>query len=167
MVVHLFGPPPAVDGAPEKAPRQGFCYPHWPSVDEVSRLVTCRRCNSQLDPVDVLLEVSHRHADWVRLAEETRTMRKELNALKDEEGRVKARTRAASRKDATAAVEDERRKSLTRRLEIAGKARDIAALCKQLHKLALSKDEAEEAPFVVDLFGDDRLARLAMRETKP
>jgi hypothetical protein len=131
IVVHLFGPPPAVDGAPAKAPRTGFCYPHRPLVDDAARTVSCTLCKAPLDPIDVLLQVARRYDDWVRIAEETRTMRRDLEALRAEEKRVKARTRLHARKDAVEAVAAERE----RLAEIASRTDDIRRAAKRIDQL--------------------------------
>jgi hypothetical protein len=116
MVIHLFGPPPAVEGAPRiDRDSSGLCagadrvwHPHSPVVDKVARTVSCGVCKRALDPIDVLLEVAGRHEQWKRLTEEVRTMRGQLATLRDEETRTRARTKAHSRKDAVEAVEAER-----------------------------------------------------------
>lgn len=119
LLFHLFGPPPAVDEAPSVGERNWTCYPHAPTVDEVSRTVTCKRCKQQLDPIDVLIMVSRQHEQWTRLLEETSAMRKALEALKAEEKRVKQRTKSHGRKDAAEAVAAERAKLEQQRFDIA------------------------------------------------
>lgn len=131
IIVHLFGPPPAVDGAPAKAPRAAACYPHRPLVDDAARSVSCSMCKAPLDPIDVLLQVARRHDDWVRLGEETRTMRRDLESLRAEEKRVKARTRRHTRKDAVEAVAAERE----RLAEIASRTDDIRKAAKRIDQL--------------------------------
>jgi hypothetical protein len=141
-VIHLFGPPPAIDGAPS-VERGKTCYPHSPVVDSVSRTVKCRRCEQQLDPVDVLITVSRQHEDYKRMLEETSTMRKQFAALEAEEKRVKARTKAASRKDAQAAVEEEREREGLRRQQTAEAAKEIARLSERILRLARTEKAAE------------------------
>jgi hypothetical protein len=142
-VIHLFGPPAAVDGAPAKAPRKGFCYPHHPILDEELRAVTCARCTAPLDPFDVLLLVARRHEEWKRVHEETATMRKQLAALQDEEKRVKARTKSHSRKDAAVAVEEEREREGLRRQQTADAAKEITRLSERILRLARTEKAAE------------------------
>lgn len=140
VIVHLFGPPPAVEGAPEKKVRPGqFCWPHWPLIDKVSRLVTCKRCKSPLDPVDVLLEVAERHDEYVRMMDQTRTLRRELEQLHAEEKKVKARTRSHSRKDALAAVAAEREKMSEQLGRAVFHAREVARLGRLLEELVTGK----------------------------
>lgn len=134
IVIHLFGPPPAIDGAPTVEYRGGVCYPHAPLVSMTARTVTCKRCKEQLDPIDVLRQVARDHALWVRLHEETRTMRKEIEALKEEEKRVKARTKSASRKDAETAVQAERERSLESRRRIAYNADEAIRLMQAIRR---------------------------------
>lgn len=119
-IIHLFGEPPAVEGAPEASSRYGDfqCYPHWPLVDRTSRTVNCKRCKKQLDPIDVLLDVASRAEQWQRAIAETTALRNEVVALKEEEKRVKARTKSHSRKDAEAAVAAERALEQDRRIEV-------------------------------------------------
>jgi hypothetical protein len=134
-IIHMFGPPPAVEGAPVTAERKGFCYPHWPVINEELRTVSCRKCKAPLDPIAVLLEVSRKHNDWVRLGEETRTMRKDIEALKAEEKRVKARTQSHGRKDAAEAVAAERAKLAARYAEIACRTDDARRALKRIDQL--------------------------------
>jgi hypothetical protein len=117
-VVHLFGPPPAVEGAPIIGERYGRCYRHSPELDADTRAVTCGRCKASLDPFDTLMLVAQRHEEWARLSDESRTMRKELEALKAEEQRVRQRTQSHARKDAAEAVAAERAKTERQRFEI-------------------------------------------------
>lgn len=116
VIIHLFGPPPAVEGAPS-VDREGssLCssggqtwHQHSPVVDKVSRTVTCGACKRPLDAIDVLLEVASKHAQWNRLRDEVRSMRREVESLRAEEKRVKARTKSHARKDAVDAVDAER-----------------------------------------------------------
>lgn len=134
-LIHLFGPPPAVDGAPLVAQNGPFCFPHAPNVDNVSRSVSCRRCKATLDPFDVLLEVARRHEQWTRLIEETSTMRKQLAAMQAEEKLVKARTRSASRKDASEAVAAERAKQERARAELACRVDDIVRAARRIDQI--------------------------------
>lgn len=134
-VVHLFGPPPAVEGAPEVAPRKGYCYPHRPILDEEMRAVSCGKCKAPLDLFDVLLLVSRRYDEWVRLAEETRTMRAEIEALRAEEKRVKARTKSHGRKEAAEAVAAERDKQTRARHEVLTRTNDIRRSLKRIEQL--------------------------------
>lgn len=138
-IVHLFGPPPAVEGAPSEAPRKGFCWPHSPIIDKVSRLVTCKRCKSQLDPVDVLLQVADQHEDYVRMLEQTKTMRADLDQLRAEEKKIKARMKSHSRKDAEAAVAAERQKMVEQFREALSHARDVMRSGKRIQELLTGK----------------------------
>lgn len=135
VLIHLFGEPPVIDGAPEEAPRKGFCWPHAPSVDKVSRLVTCKRCKSQLDPVDVLLQVADHYDDYVRLGKETSTMRTQLVELRAEEKRIKARMQSHSRKDADVAVSAERERWLESLRRIGGHTDEIARAARLIAKV--------------------------------
>jgi hypothetical protein len=124
-VIHLFGEPPAVDGAPTIGERDYSCWPHQPVVDEQARAVSCARCKAALDPITVLMDVARRHQAYQSLVAEVRTMRANLEALKAEEGRVKARTRSAARKDATAAVAAERERQASATAEVQRRTDDI------------------------------------------
>lgn len=134
-IIHLFGAPPAIEGTPEVVERKGFCYPHAPRVDKVSRTVTCAKCKQALDPVDVLLEVARNHDHWSALLNQTRTMRAELEALKAEEKRVKARTKSHRNKDAQEAIRAERQRSERKRAEMSVRVDDIRRALKRLDQL--------------------------------
>lgn len=150
LVIHLFGPPPAIEGAPEKAERTGFCYPHSPVLDEVSRTITCKRCKSPLDPFDVLLVVARDYEHWVSLKKESATMRAQLATLQTEEKRVKARTKTHRNKDARAAVADEKRKQLARCLELKEIGIDIRRKLQRVDALAalIATTPVDQAPNV-------------------
>lgn len=135
IVIHLFGPPPAIEGAPEVVERTGFCYPHAPVLDKNARTVTCKRCKLRLDPFDVLLLVARDHDEWVRLKKESSAMRQELDAMKKEERRVKARTKSHRNKDAVEAVKAERLKDYKRRLEIRSRTDDVRRALKRIDQL--------------------------------
>jgi hypothetical protein len=144
MIIHLFGAPPAVDGAPtvNRERRSDICRrdegsfaPHAPLVDSHTRLVTCSRCKAPLDAFDVLLEVARRHEEWNRLSSESRTMRKEIEAMKAEEKRVKARTKSHARKDAASAVAAEREKLAEQHAEIACRTDDARRALKRIDQL--------------------------------
>lgn len=142
-VIHLFGPPPAAEGALEVKWSGSRCYPHWPIVDRALRSVTCKRCKANLDPIDILLEVARRHEEWTRLSAESSTMRREIEALKAEEKRVKARTKSASRKDAQTAVEAERERDGLRRQQTFDAAKEIAELSLRIQRLAMIGERKE------------------------
>lgn len=135
VIIHLFGTPPAVEGAPEVEWRGTGCYPHAPLVDRALRSVSCRRCKANLDPIEVLLEVAHRHEEWNRLTSEVRTMRATVEALKAEEQRVKARTKSHARKDADEAVAAERAKLERQRAEIACRVDDARRALDRIDQL--------------------------------
>jgi len=125
IIVHLFGEPPAVEGAPEQARKDWRCWPHSPIVDETSRTVTCKRCKTLLDPIDVLLQVASEHARWVQLGEEQRLLAQQVGQLKEEEKRVRARTKSHSRKDADEAVAAERARHEEQRLHVLTRTDEI------------------------------------------
>lgn len=135
LVIHLFGEPPEVEGTPETTGSARRCWPHAPLIDNQSRLVTCKRCNRQLDPVDVLLQVADRYDDYLRISTETSTMRKQLEELRAEEKRIKARMAAHSRKDAVAAVAEERERWQKRLYEIATRTAEVSRACKRIDQL--------------------------------
>jgi hypothetical protein len=138
-IVHLFGPPPAVEGAPEKGPSDYTCYPHSPFIDRTSRVVRCKRCKTQLDPVDVLLQVADQHQDYVRMLEDTRTLRRDLEQMRIEEKKLKQRMQSHSRKDVGVAVAAEREKLLKQYSEVVTRAREIAHAGKRIEELITGK----------------------------
>ncbi len=141
IVVHLFGRPPAVEGAPALVERYGGCYnDHSPLLDATNRAVTCGRCKATLDPFDVLAKVAIRHEQWSRLTRQISAMRDEIEALKAEEQRVKARTKSHARKDATEAVAAERDKLAKQRAEIACRVDDARRALKRIDQLIARRD---------------------------
>lgn len=134
-VIRLFGPTPDPDGTPGVQQRTQFCYRHAPLLDKVSRTIQCDRCKQSLDAFDCLLQVAQDHDHWQRLLAESRTMRRELETLKAEEKRVKARTKSHRNKDAMAAVADERRKHVRRHAEMACRVDDVQRALKRLQQL--------------------------------
>ena len=112
-----------------------FCHHHRTVLDEQRRAVACRDCATALDAFDVLLEYAHGERRWVSRLGEVREAEQRLAALKEEERKVKARTKAASRKDSNAAVAAERARGERERGEIIQAARDIAAGCRRIERI--------------------------------
>jgi hypothetical protein len=134
-VIHLFGEPPAVEGAPTVGDRDYKCHPHRPVVDPESRSVSCARCKRQLDPIDVLYDVARRHEQWQALGDELRTMRAAIAALQREEKRVRARTKSHDRKDANVAVANERQRQARIWVEVQSRTDDIRRHLKRIDQL--------------------------------
>jgi len=86
------------------------CSHRRSSVDSNARIVRCRDCKAQLDPVDVLARLARDREAEVRAAQHTRReleyLQREVSKLKREEANAKARIRRArSRRDDRAALE--------------------------------------------------------------
>lgn len=105
-------------------------------VDEVSRTVACHTCGAPLDAITVLLEYARGERLWRGWETEMRRTQDKLAELEAEERKVKARTKAASRKDADVAVEAERARTEKMRTDITEQARDIARMCQRIEHLA-------------------------------
>ena len=112
-----------------------YCRHVQYEVDEETRTVRCCACEAMLDPFAVLLQYAskerHFH-DWERAQREEQ---KKIAELKEEEKRVKARTRGASRKDAAAAVAEERGREQLRKRAIAELARDVKKAMERIERL--------------------------------
>ena len=104
-------------------------------LDEKRRTVACRDCAKALDAFDVLLQYAHGERHWVSRENEAREAAERVAKLKDEERRIKARTKAASRKDAATAVAAERARSEGERFEIIQAARDIAEASRRIERI--------------------------------
>lgn len=67
-------------------------------VDEEARKVTCRDCERQLDPISVLLSFARKERNFQYTKESISSLRLEIDELKKEERRIKARIRTAKKK---------------------------------------------------------------------
>lgn len=87
-----------------------FCMHRGYDLDASTRTVTCRECGRKIDAFDALQSVS-RDDRWHEMRREERKKEAQRVAfLKGEERRVKDRLKNANRKDADAAVAEERKK---------------------------------------------------------
>ena len=125
--IHYLGPPRTpTTGVKDHSYRD--CKHLHIITDRKRRTIQCEDCKEVLDPFDVVYEYAggeRMYHHW--RAEETR-VRRRLYQLKEEEKRVKARTRNASRKDAETAVAAERARWEERMGRIAFDALNIARL---------------------------------------
>lgn len=134
---------PVLQLVPGRAPQNklagygyAFCRHVRTLIDADTRAVSCIDCTKTLDAVDVLLEYAHRERTWHHWEQDTRLAEKRLAELKEEERKVKARTKNAARKEADAAVATERARSEDERLMIVVKAREMARICQHIERLA-------------------------------
>jgi hypothetical protein len=111
------------------------CRHHSYKLDTEDRTVNCGACGAGLDAFDTLLEYANKERRWHHWDKEQRETQARLNELKEEEKRVKARTRAASRKDAATAVAEEKRKEGLRKKAIADLAREMKKTCERIERL--------------------------------
>lgn len=88
------------DGEPfltvHRTPHPDFCYHRPVEVDENKRVVTCKLCGAVLDPIEVLLRLARGEERMLATTEKLRAMRAQIEVLKAEEVRVKARLRRAT-----------------------------------------------------------------------
>lgn len=128
-------PPAPPEAQNETVGYRRFCRHHRTVLDEQRRTVACRDCAQALDAFEVLRELALGERRWVSREKEAREAAERVARLKEEERKTKARTKAASRKDAQTAVAAERARTERERFEITQAARDIAALCKRIERL--------------------------------
>lgn len=126
-----------------------FCMHHNIIVSERRRTVTCRTCGDVIDPFDRLLEYAKEERRWQESRKHERETRARIAALEEEERKIKARTKAASRKDANAAVHAALEAHRERLRSAVYKAREVARLGEQLERLIGGKPEPVETPEVV------------------
>jgi hypothetical protein len=113
-------------------------------VDEGARTVECEACGAALDAFQVLLDYANKERSWKHWQGEVRETQKRVDELKDEERKVKARTKSASRKEAGAAVAAERARTERERMDIAELARDVGGLARRIERLCrtLAKEQS-------------------------
>lgn len=114
----------------------GHCRHMATVVDEVARTVGCATCGAMLDPIGVLLEYARKERHWRGWDAELNRTQQRIDALKEEERKVKARTKSASRKEAAAAVAAERERTERERIEITELARDVAGIARRIERAA-------------------------------
>lgn len=94
--------------------RSGFCSHRQVVVDTSVRTVTCSTCGADLDAFTWVADYARQERTLRHWEKEQQRHAKIVADLKDEEKRIKARTRNARRKDADVAVAEEREKWETR-----------------------------------------------------
>ena len=87
-------------------------------------------------PVDVLIQVANRHREYVRMSEETRTLRAGLAQLQAEEKKVKARLKRHSKKDSEIAVAAERDRIWGQRYDVVKIATELRTFATKLERIA-------------------------------
>ena len=112
------------------------CQHEQTIVDEVVRSVECGTCGAPLDAFQVLLEYARKERHWRHWQAEVSRCHNELAKLKEEERKVKARTKSHARKDALEAVRLEQLHTERMRLDIVQIARDVGAAAKRIEQLA-------------------------------
>jgi len=117
----------------------GRCWQHHACIDGLARRLYCSKCKADLDPFEVLGRIAHAADRRQYVADETRVLTARLEELKAEEKRVKARLKSALRKDATAAVEAERARTLEARRRCVMKAKEALRLVTEI-KQALGRE---------------------------
>lgn len=115
------------------------CHHHSYKLDARRRVVCCGGCGAALDAFEVLLEYARKERTWRHWEGECIRKRAELGVLQQDERRAKARLKHASRKDAAAAVAEERTRSERERMQIIEAARDIIERARRVERLARSR----------------------------
>lgn len=81
-------------------PDEPYCGHHGQvQVNKDRRRVTCAKCGSDLDPIEVLWWLATKERELVSKRELTRALDKRIMQLQDEERRVKARLKRAQAKE--------------------------------------------------------------------
>ncbi len=82
------------------------CMHSCVDVDDSARIVYCRECDAVLDPTQVLIEFAYGERRLQNFGATLRDMRMQIDELKKEERRIKARIRTASKKLVTYVIKD-------------------------------------------------------------
>lgn len=118
---------------PARSERLGeFCRHETAAIDRHGRIVRCRACGVDLDPLEVLANLVSRHAHYQSVRRDLRRAGEKLANLRKLEKQTKARVRAASRKDAFAAVAAERERNAAEVCRIGRGLLEIAGLAERL-----------------------------------
>lgn len=72
-----------------------YCSHSHSIVDNNARIVKCRACGAELDPIAVLWQLAHKADSFRWMAEEKRRLEARVAELKKEEVNIKARIRNA------------------------------------------------------------------------
>lgn len=131
----VFGAQTTVKGSPK------HCRHRVPVLDAEDRTVACEGCGTALDAFQVLLEYADGERRWQGWDQSVREKQRELEALKDEERKVKARTKNALRKEADMAVATERLRTEKMRRDAIQVARDVVAAGKRIERLMQRRGE--------------------------
>lgn len=128
----------------ERSTEERYCRHEGYVIDPSERTVECARCAAKLEPFTVLLEYAERERRWRHWSTEEGAVRKRVHELKEEEKRVKLRTRQHDRKDAEVAVRAERRRIFERLHHLAFDARRIVEFASKIERGIGSYDEIAE-----------------------
>lgn len=115
--------------------RQKWCSHRRFALDAEAREVRCQGCGKLLDPFEILFEYATEERSFENWRQSVIDQGKKLAELRAEEKRIKARTKNASRKDAKAAVEAERRKWIVALERALSRVRGIEEAAKTLRRL--------------------------------
>jgi len=121
------------------AERTARCHHHSYKLELGRRAVCCGGCGAELDAFEVLLEYARKERTWRHWEGECIRKRAEITKLQQDERRTKARLKHASRKDAAAAVAEERTRGERERMQIIEAARDIVERARRVERLARSR----------------------------
>jgi hypothetical protein len=133
------------DGAETIIKDGGYCMHAQIVVDEKARGLFCNLCNATLDPFEQFKRYANQEAQYRVWDRELARQRKQLSEMKDEETKIRARTRNASRKDAELAVAEERKRSKDRRDRSVWNAREMKILAdKIINALSDERPRARE-----------------------
>lgn len=112
--------------------RRRFCGHQGWAVSVHERSLHCRQCGVDLDPFEVLARVAEEYDTVVKAREEHKRLREHIGRLQHEEKRTKARLKNASRKDADAAVQEERERWQKRCRHLRWRAQEIERAAVQI-----------------------------------
>lgn len=137
-VIHI-GPGGPATTAVSRGRQSSTCGHRSVSVDQHERIVECANCGVAMDPFSVLLDYARGEREYHHWATKVQTQQNAMGKLLDEEKRVKARMKRASRKDADAAVMAERVKWQERLDRIVSNANLISELAGKVERAAGSE----------------------------
>ena len=131
-------PEPAKEAPKPSAVPRNRCFHRGWVVNAQKRELNCQECGSPMDPFDALADIASNYEQVKAARAEHRELLRLNGELLDEEKLVKARTKAASRKDAAVAVAANNAKWEERMYRTNGNASLIVELAQKIQRAAKS-----------------------------